>query len=214
MRWPKSASKTAASASRRPVRRPRCPISPRRHRRRPSRAPSSRPSSRSIVAPTAVRTWAASGSSAWPGRATMRRRTRTRSSWTATRTAGPREPAAPRRAAAADARDAGDLERGQADELGDDAVPTVSSGPAVTGDLLGLGRSRRRRRGRRPSRPSLRAAIARSRQRIGDELRHACPRRRRRHLARRSRSSVGGPVPWVMMTVPLTPSSGEPPTFS
>ncbi len=74
-----------------------------------------------MVAATVERTWAASGWSGCPGRATTQRRTRTRSSRMRMRDRRTAEPASPGRAAASDAGDAGHLEGGEPDELADDA---------------------------------------------------------------------------------------------
>ena len=147
-------------------------------------APRSSPSRRSTVAATAVRTWAVSGPSACPGRATMRRRTSDAVVADPHADGRTGEPAAPGRAAVPDAGDAGDLEGGQADELGDDALPDgqFRSAHVATSSLEARARGRRR------------AAVAASRlargaarpiggQRFGDELRDARPRHRRGHLA-------------------------------
>ena len=122
MRWPKSASNTAARASRRPVRRPRTRSAPDAIDQHGDR-PRSSPSRRSTVAATVERIWSVSGASGWPGRATTHSRTRTRSSRMRTETAEPptsRRQAGPPRPTRATP---GTSKRGQPDELGDDAPP-------------------------------------------------------------------------------------------
>ncbi len=138
------------------------------------------------MAATAVPTCLVSGPISWPGRATIQSRTRTRSSSKRHRDRRPEEEPAHGRSAAADAHHARDLERGLADEFGDDPSPDrqfVSAHVASSASASAMSAGTR-----------VRAVVAATSQ--------AYPIMRR--LAR----------PWVMMTVPFTPSSGEPPTRS
>ena len=132
-----------------------------------------------------------------PGRAGRRpdRRTSTRPSRTRTRTGGPPSSAPPGRTAPADAQDARDLERGEADHSAMTPRPTVRSGPLIGASSVtcaATGRDRRRPRGgrvRRRRRAAGLAAASASAISSGRRVRAVVGRRPRR----RSRPSAASP---------------------
>ena len=141
-------------------------------------APRSSPSRRSTVAATADRTWRGERPER-PGRAGRRSTAGRRRASSRTRT----RHGAARRAAAATAgpprptrATPGTSKRGQPDQLGDDAAPTVSSGP-----LTRRSPRRARRRHRRASAASPAAACAASASAMSAGTRG--PGRRRRDVA-------------------------------
>ena len=215
VRWPKSASKTAASARRRPV--------------APIRGLRGQPPTPSTMTVTALRGRGRAGARRSPPTAV-----RTCAGERPERLAGPGDDAQAdedpvvarrgrgppgRRASAARPGRRGRRERrpGPRTRRGGRARrsrprPTVSSGPLTTPASGGLAR-RPVAAARRSARPRRLVRDRSVGERLGDQLRDARPGRRRGDLAARSRSSAACARPWVMITVPLTPSSGEPPAL-
>ena len=120
VRWPKSASKTAASASRRPVRRPRTRSAPDaidQHGHRPEleteQSFDGRGDRRADLGRERCEGLSRAGHEPQPDEDPLVA--------DADRDRRPAEPAAPRRTATSDPDDARDLEGGESDELGDDA---------------------------------------------------------------------------------------------
>ena len=138
-----------------------------------------RPSRRSTVAPTADRTWRVSGTSAWPGRATIET-----STWTPVAGGADRRPRVRRGASARPGRRGrrggrpGPRTRRAGPSRASTPLPTVSSGP-LTRPTPGDGSSERVCRS---ASGAARGAPGRRRERLGDELRDAGPGHRRRDV--------------------------------